>query len=47
MVALYNSYRTPFIIMFAVPVAVVGALGSLAAHAPDAESVFADRLGSA
>jgi len=30
MVALYNSYRLPFIIMFAVPVAVVGALGSLA-----------------
>ncbi len=30
MVALYNSYRTPFIIMFAVPVAVVGAVGSLA-----------------
>ena len=30
MVALYNSYRTPFIIMFAVPVAVVGALGALA-----------------
>jgi HAE1 family hydrophobic/amphiphilic exporter-1 len=30
MVALYNSYRTPFIIIFAVPVAVVGALGSLA-----------------
>jgi HAE1 family hydrophobic/amphiphilic exporter-1 len=30
MVALYNSYRTPFIIMFAVPVAGVGALGSLA-----------------
>ena len=30
MVALYNSYRTPSIIMFAVPVAVVGALGSLA-----------------
>jgi HAE1 family hydrophobic/amphiphilic exporter-1 len=30
MVALYNSYRTPFIIMFAVPVGVVGALGSLA-----------------
>jgi HAE1 family hydrophobic/amphiphilic exporter-1 len=30
MVALYNSYRTPFIIMFAVPVAAVGALGSLA-----------------
>jgi HAE1 family hydrophobic/amphiphilic exporter-1 len=30
MVALYNSYRTPFIIMFAVPVAVVGALGTLA-----------------
>jgi HAE1 family hydrophobic/amphiphilic exporter-1 len=29
MVALYNSYRSPFIIMFAVPVAVVGALGSL------------------
>jgi HAE1 family hydrophobic/amphiphilic exporter-1 len=30
MVALYDSYRTPFIIMFAVPVAAVGALGSLA-----------------
>jgi HAE1 family hydrophobic/amphiphilic exporter-1 len=30
MVALYNSYRTPFIIIFAVPVAVVGAIGSLA-----------------
>ncbi|MGH7709467.1 MAG: efflux RND transporter permease subunit [Vulcanimicrobiaceae bacterium] len=30
MVALYNSYRTPFIIMFSVPVAVVGALGALA-----------------
>src|SRR5580698_10349676 len=29
MVALYNSYRTPFIIMFSVPVAAVGALGSL------------------
>jgi HAE1 family hydrophobic/amphiphilic exporter-1 len=30
MVALYNSYRSPFIIMFSVPVAVVGALGILA-----------------
>ena len=30
MVALFNSYRAPFIIMFAVPVAVVGALGALA-----------------
>jgi len=30
MVALYNSYRLPFIIMFAVPVATVGALTSLA-----------------
>jgi hydrophobic/amphiphilic exporter-1 (mainly G- bacteria), HAE1 family len=30
MVALYNSYRTPFVIMFSVPVAVVGALGALA-----------------
>ncbi|MGH7727741.1 MAG: efflux RND transporter permease subunit [Vulcanimicrobiaceae bacterium] len=30
MVALYDSYRLPFIIMFAVPVASVGALGSLA-----------------
>ncbi|MGH7737338.1 MAG: efflux RND transporter permease subunit [Candidatus Tyrphobacter sp.] len=29
MVALYNSYRTPFVIMFSVPVAVVGALGAL------------------
>ena len=30
MVALYNGYVTPFIIMFTVPVAVVGALGALA-----------------
>jgi len=30
MVALYDSYRLPFIIMFAVPVASVGALGALA-----------------
>src|ERR1700694_2871052 len=30
MVALYNSYLAPFIIMFSVPVAVVGALGALA-----------------
>jgi hydrophobic/amphiphilic exporter-1 (mainly G- bacteria), HAE1 family len=30
MLALYNSYRLPFIIMFAVPVATVGALTSLA-----------------
>jgi HAE1 family hydrophobic/amphiphilic exporter-1 len=30
MVALYNSYRSPFIIMFSVPVAAVGALGALA-----------------
>ena len=30
MVALYKSYRTPFVIMFSVPVAVVGALGALA-----------------
>jgi HAE1 family hydrophobic/amphiphilic exporter-1 len=30
MVALYNSYKSPFIVMFSVPVAVVGALGSLA-----------------
>ena len=29
MVALYNSYRAPFIIMFAIPVATVGALGAL------------------
>ncbi|MGH7709468.1 MAG: efflux RND transporter permease subunit [Vulcanimicrobiaceae bacterium] len=29
MVALYNSYRLPFIIMFAIPVACVGAVGSL------------------
>ncbi len=29
MVALYNSYRAPLIIMFAVPVAAVGALGAL------------------
>ena len=30
MVALYDSYRLPFIIMFAIPVAAVGAIGSLA-----------------
>ncbi len=30
MVALYNNYSTPFIIMFAVPVASVGAIGALA-----------------
>lgn len=30
MVALYNDYRTPLIIMFAVPVASVGAFGALA-----------------
>ncbi|HXW76597.1 MAG TPA: efflux RND transporter permease subunit, partial [Candidatus Eremiobacteraceae bacterium] len=30
MVALYNGYITPFIIMFAVPVAAVGAFGALA-----------------
>jgi HAE1 family hydrophobic/amphiphilic exporter-1 len=30
MVALYNSYRSPLIIMLSVPVAVVGALGALA-----------------
>jgi hydrophobic/amphiphilic exporter-1 (mainly G- bacteria), HAE1 family len=29
MVALYNGYRTPFVVMFSVPVAVVGALGAL------------------
>jgi HAE1 family hydrophobic/amphiphilic exporter-1 len=30
MVALYNAYRAPLVIMFAVPVAAVGALGGLA-----------------
>ncbi|MGA8532790.1 MAG: efflux RND transporter permease subunit [Candidatus Tumulicola sp.] len=30
MVALYNGYRTPLVVMFSVPVAVVGALGGLA-----------------
>ncbi len=30
MVALYDSYRSPFIILFSVPVAAVGALGALA-----------------
>jgi HAE1 family hydrophobic/amphiphilic exporter-1 len=29
MVALYNSYRSPLIILFSVPVAAVGALGAL------------------
>jgi HAE1 family hydrophobic/amphiphilic exporter-1 len=30
MVALYDAYRAPFVIMFAVPVAAIGALGALA-----------------
>lgn len=30
MVALYNAYRVPLVIMFAIPVAAVGALGALA-----------------
>jgi HAE1 family hydrophobic/amphiphilic exporter-1 len=30
MVALYDAYRAPFVIMFAVPVAAVGAFGALA-----------------
>jgi HAE1 family hydrophobic/amphiphilic exporter-1 len=30
MIALYNAYRAPLVIMFAVPVAAVGALGALA-----------------
>ncbi len=30
MVALYNDYRSPFIIIFAVPVAAIGAIGALA-----------------
>jgi multidrug efflux pump subunit AcrB len=30
MIALYNAYRAPLVIMFSVPVAAVGALGSLA-----------------
>jgi HAE1 family hydrophobic/amphiphilic exporter-1 len=30
MVALYDAYRVPFVIMFAVPVAAIGALGALA-----------------
>ncbi|MBV8490677.1 MAG: efflux RND transporter permease subunit, partial [Candidatus Eremiobacteraeota bacterium] len=30
MLALYDSYRVPFIVMFAVPVAAVGAIGALA-----------------
>ena len=30
MVALYNAYRAPFVIMFSVPVAAIGAFGSLA-----------------
>jgi HAE1 family hydrophobic/amphiphilic exporter-1 len=28
-VALYNSYRTPFVTLFAIPVAIIGALGAL------------------
>jgi multidrug efflux pump subunit AcrB len=28
-VALYNSYRTPFVTLFAIPVAVIGAFGAL------------------
>jgi HAE1 family hydrophobic/amphiphilic exporter-1 len=30
MIALYNAYRAPFVIMFAIPVAAIGAFGSLA-----------------
>ena len=45
MVALYDSYRTPFVIMFSVPVAVVGALGALAPHASDAQPVLVHRRG--
>jgi multidrug efflux pump subunit AcrB len=30
MVALYNDYRSPFIIIFSVPVAAIGAIGALA-----------------
>jgi HAE1 family hydrophobic/amphiphilic exporter-1 len=30
MVALYNDYRAPFIILFSVPVAAIGAIGALA-----------------
>ena len=30
MVALYNGYRVPLVIMFAVPVAAIGAFGALA-----------------
>ncbi len=43
MVALYNSYRSPLIIMFSVPVAAVGALGALVHHRRDAEPVLPDR----
>ncbi len=31
MIALYNAYRAPLVIMFAIPVAAIGAFGSLAA----------------
>ena len=47
MVALYNSYRSPLIILFSVPVAAVGALGALALTAQDAEPLLAHRHDSA
>ena len=43
MLALYDSYRIPFIIMFTVPVAAVGAIGALALTRQDAQSLLADR----
>ena len=30
MIALYNAYRAPFVVMFSIPVAAIGALGALA-----------------
>ena len=47
MVALYNSYVSPFIIIFSVPVAAIGAIGALVAHAPHAQPLLADRHDSA
>ena len=46
MVALYDSYRLPFIIMFAVPVAAVGAFVARD-HASGAQPLLADRHGPA
>ncbi len=43
MIALYNAYRVPLVILFSVPVAAVGAFGCARAHPPEPQPVLADR----